>query len=137
MRRLTLRCFALAAVVLLLTSAAAIASTFKGGGRDDPKVRVSFEKERGKIKRFKIRRARFYCTNGERFRTSMRAGRMRIHPDGRFRGRFTDSDGKVALRVNGAVTGRRARGRLRIVAFVNSYKCTTRRVGWRARVVRR
>lgn len=133
MTRPTTRCIGLAMALLLLTSAAAIAGTFEGQGRDDPKVGISFEKKRGKIKGFTFERARFYCTNSERFRAGMRAGDMELHRRNRFRDRFTDPDGKVVLRVNGKITGHRARGTLRVVAYVKSDKCTTKTLDWKAR----
>jgi hypothetical protein len=133
MRRLTIRCIGLALALLLMTSAVAVAATFQGKGIEDPRVGVSFEKKRDQIKRFKVRNAKFSCTNGRRFRASMRAGDMTLDQQERFRGRFTDSEGKVAFRAEGKVAGRKAHGTTRIVAYVRNYKCSTALIEWRAR----
>jgi hypothetical protein len=128
-----LTCAGLATVLLLAVATAALGATYAGRGVDDPKVRVAFEKERRAIKRFTIERARFFCTDGDRFRADTRVGRMRLDDRRRFRGRFTNADGSVSALVRGRLLGERARGRFRIVSFFDDVECRTHRVRWRAR----
>jgi hypothetical protein len=134
--RLTIKCIGLALALLLVTGSMALAATFEGKGVEDRKVEISFERERGVIKRFKVSRAKFFCSNGQRFRASMRAGDMALDERKRFGGRFTDSGGKVIFRIEGKVVGRKAHGTTSIVAYVDSYKCRTGRVEWQARTAR-
>jgi hypothetical protein len=132
MRR-ALICTGLVVAMLLLTATTALAATYAGRAVEDPRVRVSFERDGQFIKRFTIERARFFCTDGDRFRADTRVGRMRVRDRGRFRGRFTDNDGSVSVLVRGRLRGERARGRFRIVAFFDDVQCNTNRVRWRAR----
>jgi hypothetical protein len=131
--RRTLICIGLAAAILLVTATTALAATYVGRAIEDPRVRVSFEKDGQLIKRFTIEQARFFCTDGDRFRANTRVGRMRVREDRRFRGRFTNNDGSVSVLVRGRLLGERARGRFRIVAFFDDVQCNTNRVRWRAR----
>ena len=138
MTRLTLRCFALAAVALLLTGSAAAASTFEGVGRDDPRAKVTFEKERGKIKRFTIQRAKFSCADGHIFRDDTRLGTMDIRRtrsgEQKFSGHFSNTDGTQTARLHGTLTGKRAAiGYFRLLAVFDKGGCDTGRVDWKAR----
>src|SRR5687768_1844555 len=103
MTRLTLAGIGAAVALLTALSAAAFAATFDGRARDDPKVRVSFQKSAGEIRQFRIGRARFSCTHRKPFRETMRAGKMNLNERSRFHGRFTDSEGTLSLRVEGQV----------------------------------
>lgn len=132
-RRRASTCIGFAVVLVLATGALAVAATYRGGGTEDTKVGVRFEKDLDTIKRFKIERARFFCTDGDRFRAGTRVGRMEVRRRGRFRGRFTDSSGGVSVRVRGRVRGRSARGRFRIVTLFGAVECNTYRVPWKAR----
>ncbi len=133
MTRRALTCTGLAAILLLAVATVALGATYAGRGVDDPKVRVAFEKERRAIKRFTIERARFFCTDGDRFRADTRVGRMRVDDRRRFRGRFTNAEGSVSVVVRGRLRGERARGRFRIVSFYGDVQCNTNKVEWRAR----
>ena len=132
MTRRALTCTGLATVLLLAVATVALGATYAGHGTTDTKVRVAFEKERRAIKRFTIERARFFCTDGDRFRADTRVGRMRLNDRGRFRGRFTNADGSVSVIVRGRLRGERARGRFRIVSFIGETQCNTNRVRWKA-----
>jgi hypothetical protein len=131
--RRALICTGLAVTILLLAATTALAATYVGRATEDPRVRVSFEKDGQFINRFTIEQARFFCTDGDRFRANTRVGRMRVREDRRFRGRFTDNNGSVSVLVRGRLRGESARGRFRIVAFFDDVQCNTNRVRWRAR----
>ena len=133
MTRRALTCTGLATVLLLAVATVALGATYAGRGTTDTKVRVAFEKERRAIKRFTIERARFFCTDGDRFRADTRVGRMRVNDRRRFRGRFTNADGDQQAQVRGRlVAGRRARGTFRLSVTFDDVGCTTRGVDWRA-----
>lgn len=137
MTRRTLTLLGLTVALLAATAATTIAATYAGRGADDPKVRVSFEREDGKIKRFTVRRARFSCTDGDRFRarTRVRAMEIRKTESGhrKFSGYFGTSDGSQEARIRGRLTSRRkARGSFRLLAAFDSGGCDTRRVAWKA-----
>jgi hypothetical protein len=136
-RRRASTCIGFALVLVLATGALAVAATYRGGGTEDPKVRVRFEKDRDTIKGFKIERARFFCTDGDRFRAGTRVGRMEVRRrrgERRFGGYFTNPDGTQSSRIRGRLIGRRkARGNFRLTASFGDVGCTTRRVHWKAR----
>lgn len=133
MIRRTLTCAALAVTLVLATAPIAGAANYAGKGIDDPRVRVDFERERGKVRGFTFERAKFSCTNGERFRARMRVGRMRVTEGKRFRGHFMSADRKAAVRVRGRFVRGRAQGSLRALAYLEADKCVTAGVKWRAR----
>ena len=124
--------------MLLITATTALAATYVGRAVEDPRVRVSFAREGQLIKRFTIERARFFCTDGDRFRADTRVGRMRVRrtPEGdrRFAGTFSNENGDQHARVRGLLLrGGRARGGYRLSATFDDVGCTTRSREWRAR----
>lgn len=135
--RPALTCIGLAVVALLATTTVAAAATYSGRGTDDARMRVSFEREQGKVKRFTIEQARFFCADGDRFRDGTRVGVMKIRRtrEGvkKFKGHFSNADGSQTGRVSGAfVSDRRARGSFRLIAEFEQGGCETRNVTWRA-----
>ncbi|HEV2076126.1 MAG TPA: hypothetical protein VGR10_07785, partial [Thermoleophilaceae bacterium] len=71
-------CLGLALTASLATAATASAASYAGGGVDDERVSVSFERKQGEVRDFTVRRARFLCTDGERFRGGTQAGTMKV-----------------------------------------------------------
>lgn len=133
MTRRTLTTIALAALLVPASGAAAVAATYEGEGTDDPKAKVRFERDSGKIKGFRVEGAKFFCTHRRPFRENMRAGPMELSENAEFQGRFTDSRGRLVLRVRGAVEGPRAHGMVRATIYFKLGHCTTGGIDWRAR----
>jgi hypothetical protein len=133
MTRWTLAGIGAAVALLMALSAVAFAATFEGRGKEDPKVRVSFEKSPDEIRQFRIGRARFSCTHRKPFRETMRAGEMNLDARSRFHGRFTDSGGTLSLRVEGQLERGAAQGTFRAVVYYRLGHCRTGQVAWKAR----
>ncbi len=131
-RRLSL-CGALCTIFAAFAPAAS-AATYVGSAVDDPRTRVEFVKDAGKIRGFEVRRATLECFNGDAYRDGTTFGVMRLDSERRFAGQFMNGDETQAGRVKGRLRDNgSARGTLRITATFGEVTCTTRRVEWTAR----
>lgn len=133
--RRALLLWTLAWTALAATAAAsASAATYVGEGRNDPRVKVRFEKERNWVEGFTVRNARFVCTDGDRFRGGTTFGDMPLDESKAFEGNFENADGTQSGQVHGVLIDRgKARGSLRLRATYGADVCITWNVPWRAR----
>ena len=91
-----------------VADAAFRAGSYKGQTKSDKPM--SFTASKTEVTGFKIR-VRYRCTDGDRFHTTEKGfPAIDIDDDGRFSGRFTNSDGSFRARVRGTLTGKTARG---------------------------
>jgi hypothetical protein len=108
------RLLTILAIATVVLGAAAVAdAAFKAGsykGQTKWDKPMSFTASKTEVTGFKIR-AQYGCTDFDQFYTTEKGfPAMDIDEDGKFRGRFTNSDGSFTARVRGTLTGKTARG---------------------------
>ena len=134
MRRALLLCGVAWTLLATLASAAATAATYVGEGRNDPRVKVRFEKRGDWIEGFTVRNARFVCTDGDRFRGGSVFGDMPLDQSRSFEGNFENETGTQSGQVYGRLIDRGdARGSVRLRATYGTEVCLTWSVPWRAK----
>lgn len=132
-RRLSL--FGALCTIVAAFAPAAPAATYVGSAVDDPRTRVEFVKDGGKIRGFEVRRAKYFCTHDPTFRDREGTvfGRMSLTRHGTFEKEFSNGSSLLA-RIRGSIQRERSSGDFRIDFSPRpSEECTTRRVEWTAR----
>lgn len=144
------RLLTIVALTTAVLGVAAVAdAAFKAGsyrGTTEWDRPMSFTASKTEVSGFKIR-ARYGCTDFDRFYTTEKGfPAMDIDEEGKFSGRFTNSDGSFRARVRGTLTGKTARGSYLAERTYNrqgqldpdgNITCEVHKMGWKAEKVSR